>query len=68
MVSAQTASESVIRKIAPMSFPGKGVTRDRDGKWNKETKPQVSCFLPCVGSSDRRDRETGAGRGELRGI
>lgn len=29
--------ESVISKIAPMSFPGKGVTVDRDGKWNKET-------------------------------
>lgn len=37
MVSAQTASESVISKVALMSFPGKGVTVDRDGKWNKET-------------------------------
>lgn len=37
MVSAQTASESIISRIALMTFVGKGVTVDRDGTWNEET-------------------------------
>lgn len=62
MVSAQTASESIISRIALMTFAGKGVTVDLDGTWNEETlnhRYHVSFRVWDLATGEReRDRET----------